>query len=153
MIMLMISVISLSIVITPLETNFVVDTIIFFHHDMDMYYSSVLYESFYNKDNSLENISNKKEKKCQLPSNNNPFMNVLQTDYKYRPTRPPACGLDKKIKQDIENKFDVNLYKDISDIYGKTNSQTQLLLHTCNRVNLLLFSIIIYDPSNYIFIS
>ena len=78
-----------------------------------------------NKKKSLTRNNMNKYITCQKPSYNNPFMNVLQTDYKYRPTRPPACGLDKKIKQDIENKFDVNLYKDISDIYGKTNSQRQ----------------------------
>lgn len=86
------------------------------------------YESFYyREDNNKRKMKNKKKplKFCQLPSNNNPFMNVLQTDIKYRPKRPPACKINKNIKEDIEDKFNSNLYRNISDIYGKTNSQRQ----------------------------
>lgn len=62
---------------------------------------------------------------CQLPSINNPFMNILHTDIKYRPQRPKACEIDNDIKKQIEDNFDVNLYKNISDVYGNTNSQRQ----------------------------
>ena len=86
-------------------------------------------ESFNNikQQKNLEYYTNdtKKHSRCQKPSYNNPFMNVLQTDYKYRPERPKACQIDDTIKKEIEEKFDVNLYKDISDIYGKKNSQRQ----------------------------
>lgn len=64
--------------------------------------------------------------KCQRPSYNNPLMNVLPTDIKYRPERPPACfSTDNVIEKDIEEKFNINLYRDITDIYGKANSQRQ----------------------------
>ena len=83
------------------------------------------YESFDNKENISGNTSNREEKKCQLPSNNNPFMNVLQTDIKYRPKRPPACEINETVNEDIEDKFNINLYRNVSDVYGKANSQRQ----------------------------
>jgi len=83
-------------------------------------------EFFNNKRREFANDSNLDiNQKCQRPSYNNPFMNVLPTDIKYRPDRPPACNPNIKINKEIEEKFDVNLYKDISDIYGKKNSQRQ----------------------------
>ena len=86
-------------------------------------------ESFNNnlKEKNIKHEANTTNKysRCQRPSYNNPFMNILQTDYKYRPERPPACRLNQQINKEIEDKFDVNLYKDISDIYGKKNSQRQ----------------------------
>lgn len=81
-------------------------------------------EKFSQSDN-IDNKKRCKSKVCQLPSYNNPFMNVLLPDIKYRPRRPSACRMNSNIKKDIEDKFDINLYKDISDIYGKSNSQRQ----------------------------
>lgn len=65
--------------------------------------------------------------KCQKPSYNNPFMNVLVTDYKYNPNKQPACNVkdDPKIKEEIENKFNFNLYQNVDDVYGNQNSQRQ----------------------------
>ena len=78
-------------------------------------------------DNRIDrSVLGKSSNECQRPSYNNPLMNVLPTDIKYRPKRPPACfAYDGKISKEIDDKFNVNLYKDITDIYGKANSQRQ----------------------------
>jgi hypothetical protein len=60
-----------------------------------------------------------------LPTQSNPFMNfnVITDD----PKKTPAVSSydNKIIKKDIENKFNHNLYRDVSDLYGNNNSQRQ----------------------------
>ena len=65
--------------------------------------------------------------KCQPPSPNNPFMNILVPDYQLRPRRPPACTRknDVNIKQSIERDFRTNLYQNLDDAWGRNNSQRQ----------------------------
>lgn len=65
------------------------------------------------------------KKKCKEPSVNNPFMNAnLITDKR---DRPPACPYydNEKVAAKVENDFDNNLYRDVSDLYNKRNSQRQ----------------------------
>lgn len=59
-----------------------------------------------------------------MPTKENPFMNLLVSDMKYNPTHK-ACKHNKNIKQQIEKKFNNNLYKDISDVYNRDHSQRQ----------------------------
>jgi len=62
------------------------------------------------------------------PSKNNPFMNVLLTDYINNPNRASIIkkeGSNMNIKQQIEDNFNINLYKDVSDVFGVENSQRQ----------------------------
>lgn len=64
-------------------------------------------------------------KPCVKPTVNNPFMNFNYiTDDRYR---PPACKSfdNKEIRDEIEDKFNHNLYRDVGDLYGKNNSQRQ----------------------------
>lgn len=73
----------------------------------------------------IEKLSNQmKEKECEKPTNDNPFMNVLMNDYKYNPKRK-ACKIDNGVRKDISKKFNHNLYKDVSDVFEKSNSQRQ----------------------------
>ena len=58
---------------------------------------------------------------CILPSDENPFMNVLLTDKR---DRKPACKT-KKIKKLVDNKFSQGLYKDINSVYDRENSQRE----------------------------
>jgi len=63
---------------------------------------------------------------CQLPTPNNPFMNVLMTEYTDNPNRPPACGYnDVQSKEATENYFNQNLYRDVEDVWGRRNSQRE----------------------------
>lgn len=80
-----------------------------------------------NKNKLSEGFKDKlKKKKCYQPNNNNPFMNVLLTDIKYNPKRSKACNINSNnVKQEIESNFNLNLYRDVTDVYGKNNSQRQ----------------------------
>jgi hypothetical protein len=87
--------------------------------NMEMYFNS--YNSVLNEHN--KRILNKKD--CTKPTYNNPFMNYnIITD---KGNRTEACKSwnNKKIKKNIKEKFNNNLYRDVSDLYGKNNSQRQ----------------------------
>lgn len=64
---------------------------------------------------------------CVKPTQNNPFMNVLLTDYIKDPQRGPACPSynNPTIKKEVEKDFNYNLYQGASDIYNKRNSQRE----------------------------
>lgn len=85
-------------------------------------------EMYFNSYNSILNEHNKKileKKNCTEPTVNNPFMNYnIITD---KGDRTEACKSwnNKEVKKDIKEKFNVNLYRDVSDLYGKNNSQRQ----------------------------
>jgi hypothetical protein len=60
---------------------------------------------------------------CTQPTYNNPFMNAnLITDHR---DRAPACKYTSKVKTEIKDKFNMNLYRDVGDLYGKNNSQRE----------------------------
>jgi hypothetical protein len=68
-------------------------------------------------------------KKYVEPTYSNPFMNPSLLDYTENPNRE---AYSKKsfvnsdaLDLDIEQKFSYNLYQDVNDIFGKTNSQRQ----------------------------
>jgi len=92
---------------------------------------------FYNFDNQLK-FTNKKQKKkyyskeqmkeynkstCLNPSIDNPFMNNSVESYKaYDPPEP--CNVDDdEIKTSMVNLFNVDLYRDVGDIFENKNSQ------------------------------
>lgn len=59
------------------------------------------------------------------PTVENPFMNInLITDNKTKKEAPPSWN-DEESQKKIEDKFDYNLYRDVGDLYGKSNSQRQ----------------------------
>jgi hypothetical protein len=64
-------------------------------------------------------------RRCVRPSAQNPFMNVLMTDYAKNPQRPPACETSQRTKRDIKANFDRNLYRDVDDIFHKKASDRQ----------------------------
>jgi len=74
-----------------------------------------------------ENVlqENSEGESCIAPTDQNPFMNVLVSEY--GTDRPPACDTDydEDIQKDIEEKFNINLFKDVSELFGKNNSQRQ----------------------------
>ena len=76
-------------------------------------------------------ISNYDSKKNYvLPSIDNPFMNVQFDDYIKNPNRDAISKLNNyknpNLNKLIDEKFNYNLYKDVSDIFGKNNSQRQV---------------------------
>lgn len=68
--------------------------------------------------------------KCTKPTLDNPFMNVTMKDYMnfdekgFIVNRPPACDTNSpEIKKLMDDTFSNNLYKDVSDVFGKIGSQ------------------------------
>jgi len=65
-----------------------------------------------------EKVEKEEAPKCQKPSINNPYMNILQSDYTTNPVRPPACDYDDKdISQQLDDSFTNNLYENVDDIF------------------------------------
>lgn len=63
---------------------------------------------------------------CTVPQAQNPFMNVLVTDYVQNPTRPAACDLqDRGVQNEVRRHFEAGLYRNIEDIYGRNASDRQ----------------------------
>ena len=80
-------------------------------------YEENLEQSFSNKFSEKSDPEN-----CTAPTENNPFMNVMLTDIVGNPNRPSAC---KGMEQSTEDNFKNNLFQEVSDVYGKHNSQRQ----------------------------
>ena len=98
---------------------------------------------FFNKieklDNSSENIKKIKKKKeiieklgfeepdkCQKPTNQNPYMNINITDFNNENKKDKSCDINnEEVKNDVIEKFNQNLYRNVSDLYGKNNSERQ----------------------------
>jgi hypothetical protein len=79
-------------------------------------------EKFYLRDKGLKQDTVSK-KLCSQPSKNNPFMNVLVSDYAENPERKEACDISRgKAKRMAKKYFAQNLYRDVSDIYDKNAS-------------------------------
>ena len=78
-------------------------------------------------------VSKKRFRKCIKTSQENPFMNVLLTDYQDDPKRQMACQTEssKVVKQNVEDNFNTNLYKDVSNVYNKKFS-TSILYKSFN---------------------
>ena len=62
---------------------------------------------------------------CTKPSLNNPFMNINTiTDKRDKPAACPYYD-NPNVAAEVEKDFDFNLYRDVSDLYNKRNSQRQ----------------------------
>ena len=73
-------------------------------------------------DELKESFNNEKKSECTSPTLNNPFMNVMITDSR---NREVACNYTEETKNQIEDAFNSNLYKDTNDLFGRNNSQRQ----------------------------
>jgi len=62
------------------------------------------------------------ERLCQMPTKNNPFMNVQVTDYANNPNRLPACN-PEIVKNDTNNLWSQNLFRNVNDVWDKNNGQ------------------------------
>jgi hypothetical protein len=81
-------------------------------------------EKFINTNDPNDELSN--ETKCKVPTESNPFMNVLVTDYSQNPDRKPACDVeDNNVKKSMKKQFNKNLFTSIDDVYDKNNSYRQ----------------------------
>lgn len=80
--------------------------------------------------NSVEQyaIDQRSGEVVQKPTQDNPFMNVLISDYADAPNRPPAANPDDpEIKAEIDRLFRRNLPQEMDDIFGRNNSQREFV--------------------------
>ncbi len=85
-------------------------------------------ESFDSNNNNKKNINCKDVPKQYTKSTkNNPFMNVLISDYVTDPQKDPAPIYynNKNEKKIVNENFNSNLYRDISDIFHNQSSQRE----------------------------
>lgn len=62
---------------------------------------------------------------CRRPTKDNPFMNPPITDFGNGDV-PTACNdEDDNIKEEVEKKFNIDLYRDVDDLFDIKNSQRQ----------------------------
>ena len=71
-------------------------------------------------------INRKDGSVCKAPSKENPFMNVLISEYSSEPERPKACDItDRYVSKQVKDNFDSDLYRDVDDIFHKKASDRQ----------------------------
>ncbi len=88
--------------------------------NIELYFNSIK-----NSDNNIINERIEESKTTVEPTVQNPFMNInLITDNKEKKSAPPSWN-NEEVQKDIEDKFGYNLYRDVGDLYGKSNSQRQ----------------------------
>ena len=70
------------------------------------------------------------DNKCTAPTKDNPFMNVTMADYMNYDSngvlvdKPEACSvLDKNISEKATEYFNNNLYRDVTDVYGRVGME------------------------------
>lgn len=62
---------------------------------------------------------------CRKPTPDNPFMNPLQPDFNIENPPVPGNADDEDIQEGITNAFNENLFRDVSDVFERENSQRQ----------------------------
>jgi hypothetical protein len=89
--------------------------------NVELYFNSIPDSN----DNLIEQTIFEDAKNTITPTVENPFMNInLITDDKTKEAPPPSWNNDS-IQEKIEDKFNYNLYRDVGDLYGKSNSQRE----------------------------
>jgi hypothetical protein len=88
--------------------------------NMELYFNS-------NPNSDVNDINGKilgeDKKKFIEPTVNNPFMNInLITDDKTKPKAPKIWN-DPELKKKVEEKFEYNSYRSVSDVYNKDNAE------------------------------
>lgn len=74
---------------------------------------------------SIDEMKDFENGSCRRPTNDNPFMNYNANDYIVADPPSPCNADDDKIKDNIKQCYDANLYRDLDDLYDKANSQRE----------------------------
>jgi hypothetical protein len=77
-------------------------------------------------DENHEDFEDNSKEECTAPDENNPFMNVLVSDYHSNPERGEACDVDEdKVKDKMEKHFYKNLYRGVDEVFDNNYSYRQ----------------------------
>lgn len=72
---------------------------------------------------------------CSRPTEDNPFMNVLLSDYQRFPERPRACDVTReRVRDRVEDLAAHNLYVDSDDIYGRRANASQFYTNAATTI-------------------
>jgi hypothetical protein len=77
------------------------------------------------------------ETECRIPRKDNPFMNPTLQDYgNNKPAGPKSCPSYNNVgvQRRVEELFNEDLYRDVTDVFGKNNSQRQFFTVPGNQV-------------------
>ena len=76
----------------------------------------------------------RKKRVCSLPTKENPFMNVLISDYKTFPTKPAACSINNKDVKKSINEYSENMYMDADDVFAKNSGDRQFYTNPATTI-------------------
>jgi len=102
----------------------------------DIHVDNTMKESMSDKLEDLVKI-NDLSTECRVPNKDNPFMNPTLTDYGSNLQPPPkSCPSynNKGVQRRVEELFNEDLYRDVTDVFGKNNSQRQFYTVPGNQV-------------------
>lgn len=69
---------------------------------------------------SKEAYDNILKRNCTKPTIENPYMNVLLTEYSDNPQRPMACDpTDRRVRNKMGEIFEARLFRDVDDMYSE----------------------------------
>lgn len=72
---------------------------------------------------------------CTVPTRENPFMNVLHSDYSNNPERGPACDIqDVRVAKRAERLFEAGLIQDSDDIFGRKTGSRQFVTNPSTTI-------------------
>jgi hypothetical protein len=86
----------------------------------------IMKQSMNNQLNDLVQL-NSLETDCRVPNKDNPFMNPSLHDYGSNQSPPKSCPSYNNVgvQRRVEELFNKDLYRDVTDVFGKQNSQRQ----------------------------
>lgn len=81
-------------------------------------------------------LLNDLQTECRIPTKDNPFMNPNISEYGSNMKIPKSCASynNKGIQRRVDDLFNEDLYRDVTDVFNKNNSQRQYYTVPGNRV-------------------
>ena len=78
-------------------------------------------------DKKDDELIEKLKESCKIPTKDNPFMNPEVYDYNTKNVETPSCTSynNKGVQSNTDKLFSSTLYRDVNDLFGKSNSQRQ----------------------------
>jgi len=117
----------------PLITGIL--TYLIWYRSIYNYKEELINNSFENKLDDLVQL-NDINTECRIPNKDNPFMNPEITDFSSNKESPKSCPSYNNVgvQRRIEELFNEDLYRNVTDIFGKENSQRQFYTVPGNQV-------------------
>ena len=110
-------------------------TWIIWYKQEDIHTDNLMKDSMSNKIDDLVKI-NDLNTECRIPDKENPFMNPTLSDYGIGNPPPKSCPSYNNVgvQRRVEELFNEDLYRDVTDVFGKNNSQRQFYTVPGNQV-------------------